>query len=68
MYYLGVALIIMSIFYVYVMLMKPPFIWKTKKVQIFLKMMGEKGFMIFMVVWTALVFTGGYLLVINNPH
>ena len=66
MYYLGVVLIIIGIFYLILLLTKPPWVYNNIKVKTMIKMMGKKGFDIFFVVWTIVVLGGGILLVYYN--
>ncbi len=63
MYITGVILIIIGIFYVILLLTRPPWAYNNIKVKTMIKMMGKKGFDIFFVVWTIVVLGGGILLV-----
>lgn len=60
----GTALVIIGIIYLYMIVMRPPFLMNNFKVKIMVKKMGLKGFWIFFIVWTALVLgTGIFILV-----
>lgn len=48
---LGIILIIYGILCMYIAFMKPPFIWNLGKLKVMRKMMGEKGLLIFLIVW-----------------
>lgn len=50
----GVIAIIYGIVCGFILLAKPPIIWKMKKFEVMIKMMGKKGFTIFLTVWTLL--------------
>lgn len=52
--------IIYGVFCVLVALMKPPMIWKMKKLEIMAKMFGgDKGLQLFLIVWgTAAILVG----------
>ncbi|MBU1020786.1 MAG: hypothetical protein KJ847_06175 [Firmicutes bacterium] len=50
---LGIILIVYGIFCMYIAFLKPPFIWNLGKLKIMRKMMGEKGLLIFLIIWGA---------------
>jgi len=45
--FLGLVLILYAVLVVYIAVKKPPVIWDMKKIEVFKKMMGEKGTVIF---------------------
>ncbi len=61
---LGTVLVIIGIIYVYMIVMRPPFLMNNFKVKIMVKKMGVKGFWIFFIVWTILVLGGGILILV----
>ena len=61
---LGTVLVIIGIIYVYMIVMRPPFLMNNFKVKVMVKKMGVKGFWIFFIVWTALVLGGGILILV----
>lgn len=63
---LGTILVIMGIIYIYCIIVRPPFIMKSKKVVVMIKFMGVKGFWIFFIVWTVLVLGGGIIILSLN--
>jgi len=54
---LGILAIIYAIAVVYIAIKKPEKIWKMAKIQGFIKVLGEKGTVIFFYVW-AVIFLG----------
>jgi len=58
----GIILIVYGVLCAYILLLKPPFIWKMKKFEVLIKMMGEKGFTIFLALWTLAAFTAGIIV------
>ena len=61
---LGTVLVVIGIIYVYMIVMRPPFLMNNIKVKVMVKWMGIKGFWIFFVAWTILVLGGGILILI----
>jgi hypothetical protein len=61
---LGTVLVIIGIIYLYMIVMRPPFLMNNFKVKIMVKKMGVKGFWIFFIVWTILVLGGGILILV----
>lgn len=61
---LGTVLVIIGVIYVYMIVMRPPFLMNNVKVKVMVKMMGVKGFWIFFVTWTILVLGGGILILV----
>ncbi len=61
---LGTVLVIIGIIYVYMIVMRPPFLMNNFKVKIMVKKMGVKGFWIFFIVWTILGLGGGILILV----
>jgi len=59
----GIVLIIIGIFYVYMLILRPPWVLNNIKVKIMIKWMGVKGFWIFFVTWTAIILGLGILFV-----
>ena len=60
----GTVLVIIGIIYLYMIIMRPPFLMNNFKVKIMVKKMGLKGFWIFFIVWTALVLGTGIFILI----
>lgn len=60
---LGIVLIVISIFYIYMILLRPPWVLNNIKVKTMIKWWGVKGFWIFFVCWTILMLTAGIILV-----
>lgn len=48
----GVVLILYGILCLFILIAKPPVVWKMKKIEVMIKMMGKKGFTIFLAIWT----------------
>lgn len=63
---LGTILVIIGIIYLYMIIMRPPFLMNNFKVKVMVKKMSLKGFWIFFIVWTTLVLGGGILILIYN--
>ena len=61
---LGTVLVIVGVIYVYMIVMRPPFLMNNIKVKVMVKWMGVKGFWIFFVIWTMLVLGGGILILV----
>lgn len=51
----GIVLTIIGVIYVYMILVRPPWLMNNFKVKVMVKKMGVKGFWIFFIIWTALV-------------
>jgi hypothetical protein len=58
----GIILIVYGIVCAYIVLTKPNFIYQSAKFKVMMKMMGEKGFNIFLIVWTLAALIAGILL------
>jgi len=63
MYTFGVILIVYGLLCLLLILMKPPFLYNNLKVKTMIKMMGKKGFDLFLIIWTIVVLGGGILIV-----
>jgi len=61
---LGTVLVIVGIIYLYMIVMRPPFLMNNFKVKVMVKKMGLKGFWIFFIVWTILILGGGILILV----
>lgn len=48
---LGLVLIAYAVFVVVIAVMKPASIWKIKKIQMFIKVLGDRGTEIFFYIW-----------------
>ena len=48
---LGIFLLLYAVIVIVIAVMKPKNIWEMKKIQFFIKLMGEKGTAIFFYVW-----------------
>jgi len=63
MHTLGIVFIVIGIFYIYMLILRPPWVLNNIKVKVMIKWMGVKGFWIFFIVWTALILGLGILFV-----
>lgn len=61
----GTVLVIIAIIYIYMIIMRPPFLMNNFKVKIMIKKMGIKGFWIFFIIWTTLVLGSGIYILTN---
>lgn len=61
MHTVGIVLIVIAIFYIYMILLRPPWVLNNIKVKTMIKWWGVKGFWIFFIVWTALMLGLGIL-------
>jgi hypothetical protein len=52
--FLGLLAFVYAAFVVFVAMKKPQAIWKMGKIQAFIKVLGEKGTVIFFYIWGAL--------------
>jgi len=59
---LGIVLIIYGILCMYIALVKPPFIWNLGKLKVMRKMMGDKGLLIFLLLWGVVAIVIGSLI------
>lgn len=55
--FLGLLAFIYAIFVIYIAIAKPPKLWEMKKIATFRKVLGEKGTVIFFIIW-AVIFIG----------
>lgn len=62
---LGTILVIIGVVYVYMIIMRPPFLMNNIKVKIMVKKMGLKGFWIFFLIWTAVVLGAGIIILVT---
>lgn len=58
----GIILILYGILCAYILLAKPNAIWKMKKIEVMSNMMGERGFQIFLAIWTIAALVIGFWL------
>jgi len=56
---LGIVLILYAVLVVYIAIKKPAKIWEMGKIQGFIKVLGDKGTVIFFYVWAAIALVGG---------
>lgn len=63
---LGLFLIIYGLFVFFIAAKKPEAVWKMGKIQGFVKVLGEKGTVIFFFVWGTAAVVGGVLLMVFN--
>jgi len=56
---LGIILILYAGLVVYIAMKKPAKIWEMAKIKAFVKVLGEKGTVIFFYVWAVLALVGG---------
>ncbi len=59
---LAIILIIYGILCLFIGLLRPPFIMNSKKIQIFQKLLGKTGTIIFILVWGAAALIAGILI------
>jgi hypothetical protein len=59
---LGIILIIYGILCILIGLLRPPFIMNMKKFQVFQKMLGKNGVIIFILVWGIAALVAGILI------
>lgn len=59
---LGIILIIYGILCILIGLLRPPFIMNMKKIQVFQKMLGKNGVIIFILVWGIAALVAGILI------
>lgn len=52
---IGIIFIIYFFFVVYVGIKKPKSIWNMKKIQSFVKRLGEKGTVMFLIIWGSII-------------
>jgi hypothetical protein len=64
---LGILLIVYAIACVLIALLKPEAIWQMKKIQGFVKVLKERGTVIFFIVWGAVALGFGLWLLIATP-
>ena len=62
MHTVGIVLIVISIFYIYMIILRPPWVMNNIKVKVMIKWWGVKGFWIFFICWTLLMLVVGILL------
>ena len=62
---LGIVLILYSAFIIYIALKKPQSIWNMKKIQLFIKVLGENGTVYFFYIWAVLAAIIGIWLLIK---
>lgn len=55
--FLGLLAFVYAAFVVFVAMKKPPAIWNMGKIQAFIKVLGEKGTVIFFYIWSV-IFVG----------
>lgn len=56
---LGIILILYAVLVVWIAVKKPPKIWEMAKIRAFVKVLGEKGTVIFFYVWAGIALVGG---------
>jgi len=59
---LGIIFMIYGALCLFIVLLKPPFIYNTAKFRVMEKMMGKKGLNVFVTVWGLSVLIIGYFL------
>ncbi len=62
---LGVVLIIYAVLVVVIAVLKPEGIWKMKKIQAFIKVLGDRGTEIFFYIWALLALGLGIWLLVR---
>ncbi len=62
---LGIVLLVYAVAVVMIAVMKPAGIWKMKKIQLFIKYLGENGTIIFFYAWALLAAVIGIWLLIR---
>jgi len=63
---LGILMLIYGIAVIGMVIKKPQAIWSTKKVQFFMKVLGEKGTDIFFIIFAVIVGGSGIILMVAN--
>lgn len=58
---LGLVLLAYAAFVIWIAIKKPEKVWKMGKIQAFVKVLGEKGTVIFFYVWAAIAAVVGVL-------
>lgn len=61
----GLLMVVYAAFVVFIALKKPPKIWNMAKIKVFIKIMGEKGTVIFFIVFAIIVGAAGIWLMIR---
>lgn len=62
---LGIVLVVYSVFVFYIAAKKPKKIWDMGKIEGFKKFLGEKGTVIFFIIWGLLTLAIGIWLIIK---
>lgn len=62
---LAIVLFVYAALVIVIALAKPKAIWQMAKIQAFVKLLGEKGTVIFFVLWALAAAVGGYFALIN---
>ena len=63
--FLGIIMVIYSAFVVWIAIKKPPKIWGMAKVKLFIKVLGEKGTVIFFYIFALIVAVVGVWLIVK---
>ncbi|GAB4279855.1 MAG: hypothetical protein Kow0056_13580 [Coriobacteriia bacterium] len=62
---LAIVLWVYAAFVIFIALVKPAPIWNMAKIQGFVRLLGEKGTVVFFIVWAIAAAVGGYFAFIN---
>lgn len=62
---LGIILAIYAVAVFFIALKKPEKVWQMAKIQMFIKILGEKGTVIFFYIFAAICFAAGIWLVVK---
>ncbi|MCD5414563.1 MAG: hypothetical protein LR001_06130 [Clostridiales bacterium] len=62
---LGLVAILYGAFVIFISVKKPKIIWEMQKIQAFVKMLGEKGTVIFFSVWAIIAIAVGVWLIVR---
>ncbi|MCK5763418.1 MAG: hypothetical protein KAH05_04800 [Clostridiales bacterium] len=63
--FLGLFLLIYAVAVFFIAAKKPSSIWKMKKIQMFVNLLGEKGTVIFFYIWGAIALGFGIWLLVR---
>lgn len=61
----GILLVLYGVAVVVITVKKPESIWKMKKIQLFIKVLGERGTVVFFYIFALICLVGGFVLMIR---
>ena len=62
MQFLSIFLMVYGVVCLFILIAKPPVFWNMAKFKVMIKMMGETGFKVFLLLWGTAFLVAGYLL------